>query len=97
MDISKFTVDELESFLALKLKGKVDSPESVASIFKHHKIDGSVFLDLLPSDLQEIMPIIGERKAVNAIVESNQECNTTSSTVSNIIVVGAIKRKFYYR
>jgi len=82
MDIRKFTVDELEAFLTSQLEGKVDSPESVASKFKHHKIDGSFFLDLLPSDLQEITPIIGERKAVNSIIQSNQECTTTCSTVS---------------
>jgi len=97
MDIRKFTVDELEAFLASKLEGKVDSPESVASIFKHHKIDGSVFLDLLPSDLQEIMPIIGERKAINAIIQSNQECTTTCSTVSKTIVAYAVMRNFHYR
>ena len=83
MDIAKCTVDELEAFLTSNLEGRVESPDSVASAFKHHKIDGSAFLKLLPEEIQEIVPIIGERKVVTSIIHSNQESSaiTVSMTI----------------
>ncbi|XP_065893394.1 sterile alpha motif domain-containing protein 3-like, partial [Dysidea avara] len=86
MDIAKCTVDELEAFLTSNLEGRVESPDSVASPFKHHKIDGSAFLKLLPEEIQEIVPIIGERKVVTSIIHSNQESSAITTTK------GAVKR-----
>ena len=65
-----FSVSELSNFIALKLEGKVDSPESLVAVLKDNKITGKMFLNLSPDELREMIPIIGERKIVKEIIDS---------------------------
>lgn len=69
-EIKKYSVDELASFISMKMEGQVDSPDTIALKFKENKITGRIFLDLTLDDLREILPLIGERKAVKSLVDS---------------------------
>ena len=70
LEIQGFSVSELSNFIALRLEGKVDSPESFVAVLKDNKITGKMFLNLSPDELQEMIPIIGERKIVKEIIDS---------------------------
>ena len=79
--IRNYTVNELCDFISVKLEGQVDSSDSIAAKFKENKITGRIFLDLTLDDLREILPLIGERKAVKAIIDS-----FITSVVSRLLV-----------
>lgn len=80
-DVSKFSVSELSAFLDNELQGKVDYPDRVASIFEDNKITGLMFLTLTPEELQELVPLIGERKTVKIVIDSLKEPTNTATTV----------------
>lgn len=90
-EIRKYSVNELGNFISMKLEGQVDSPDSIALKFKENKITGQVFLDLSLDDLREILPLIGERKAVKSLVDSYTtsvvcECRNFTTIHSNSFV-----------
>ena len=85
--VSKFSVSELSTYLDNELQGKVDNPDHIASIFEENKITGLMFLTLTPEELQELVPIIGERKTVKNVIDSLKE-PTTSVTTVRIIKFG---------
>lgn len=62
--VTELSVNELAIFLTNELEGKVDQPESIVSIFKEQKITGLVFLTLTPEELEVLVPILRERKAL---------------------------------
>jgi len=80
-DVSKFSVSELSTYLDNELQGKVDNADHVASIFEENKITGLMFLTLTPEELQELVPIIGERKTVKNVINSLKEPTTSVTTV----------------
>lgn len=67
-EIAKFSVEELYVFLLDELENDVSS-ESLA-IIKSNRINGRIFLELNESDLKEIIPLLGERKAIKNIIDS---------------------------
>lgn len=80
-DVSKYSVDELSSFLTSRLEGKVDAPDSIALKFQENKISGLVFLTLTNEELQELIPVIGDRKQVKCVIDSltEQGCGVVSA------------------
>lgn len=67
-EIAKFSGEELYVFLLDELENDVSS-ESLA-IIKSNRINGRIFLELNESDLKEIIPLLGERKAIKNIIDS---------------------------
>ena len=67
-EVSQFGVEELFSFLLSELETDV-STESL-SVLKRNRVNGKIFLDLEESDLKEIIPLLGERKAIKSIIDS---------------------------
>jgi len=66
-EIKGFTIAELSSFIVSKLIGQIDIPESVVMAIKDNKISGKSFLELTAC---EMIPVIGEQKAVKEILDS---------------------------
>ena len=79
-DISKYSIDELSLFLTSQLEGKVDAPDSIALKFQENKISGLVFLKLTNKELQELIPVIGDRKQVKDVIDAltEQGCGVVS-------------------
>lgn len=69
-EVVKYSVKELGAFLASKLDGKVDSPESVQQKFEENKITGLTFMKLTKDELGELLPVLGERKEVQQILDT---------------------------
>lgn len=80
-DIAKLSVTELADFLLLKLEGEVESPDIIISKLQDNKITGQLFLTLTQNELQELIPTIGDRRAVKTIIDSFQEPSDTTPTV----------------
>ena len=72
------SVNELSAFLENELQGEVDFPDRTASIFQENKITGLMFLTLTAEELQELIPIIGERKVVKSLIDSLKEPTVTT-------------------
>ena len=87
-EMQKYTVNELGDFLSSKLDGKVDSPEYISLKFEENKISGATFLELSADDLLELVPLIGDRKAVKSILDS-----FTTSVVSKLSSLSDISTK----
>jgi len=68
--VAELSVNELAIFLTNELEGKVDHPEPIVSIFKDQKITGLVFLTLTTEQLESLVPILGERKAIINLINS---------------------------
>ena len=81
-DVSKYSVNELSVFLENELQGKVDFPDQTASIFEENKITGLMFLTLTPEELQELLPLIGERRIVKSIIDSLKEPTVTTVRIA---------------
>ena len=77
-DVSTYSVNELSVFLENELQGEVDFPDRTASIFQENKITGLMFLTLTAEELQELIPIIGERKVVKSLIDSLKEPTVTT-------------------
>jgi len=86
-NVSRYSVNELSTFLRSELEGKVDFPDQTASIFEENKITGLMFLTLTPEELQELIALIGERKIVKNIIDSLKEPTATVTTVRTDIWV----------
>lgn len=80
-DIAKLSATELADFLLVKLEGEIEFPDIITSKFKDNKITGQLFLALTHEELKELIPIIGDRRAVKSVIDSFQEPNDTAPTV----------------
>ena len=56
------TAEQLVEYLIAKTGDEVDS--DMLTKFQQQKITGLTFLDLKESDLKDIIPLMGERKAI---------------------------------
>lgn len=81
-EVGKFTTAELSCFIISKLTGKVDTPDTIATVMRENKISGKAFLELNADELREMIPVIGERKAVKELLDS------FSTKVVSLIAVG---------
>jgi len=80
-EVGNFTTAELGCFIISKLTGKVDMPETIATVMRENKISGKTFLQLNADELREMIPVIGERKAVKELLDS------FSTTVVSLIAM----------
>ena len=67
-EVTTFSVEELYIFLLRELEDDVSS-ESLDTM-KTNRISGKIFLNLKESDLKEIIPLLGERKAIKNVIDS---------------------------
>ena len=63
------SVDGVFEYLTRMLDEDVVARESIKA-FRHSKINGESFLELMNDELRELLPVLGERKAVNRLIES---------------------------
>ena len=66
-EVTTFSVEELYIFLLRELEDV--SSESLDTM-KTNRISGKIFLNLKESDLKEIIPLLGERKAIKNVIDS---------------------------
>ena len=66
-EVQGFNVEDVCRLLTNRLGGENDD---VISIFRSNRIDGPAFLELTDDELKELVPILGERKAVKRIMTS---------------------------
>ena len=84
--VAELSVNELAIYLASKLEGRVDDPQSIVSLFKSEKITGLVFLTLTPGELEILVPILGERKTIINLINSlNEDSNEEAVTKVNML------------
>lgn len=70
-EIAELDVHELKEYLVTHLSEEVEQ-ESVG-VIETHKVSGKIFLELDNSDLKEMFPRIGERKAVKGLLEKARQ------------------------
>lgn len=68
-DVLRMSVDGVFEYLTRTLHEDMVARESIEG-FRHTKINGKSFLELTNDDLRELLPVLGERKAVNRLIES---------------------------
>ena len=66
-DFSDYTIDELAKFLLER-----GVCEEVIDNFKKNQVSGRVFLVLTEDDLKELVPIIGQRTEIRAILKQSK-------------------------
>ena len=66
-EIAELDVHELKEYIMTQLKEEVEQ-ESIG-VIETHKVSGKIFLELDDSELKEMFPRIGERKAVKRLLE----------------------------
>lgn len=85
-DIAKLSATELADFLLLKLEGEVECPDIITGKLEDNKISGQLFLTLTNEELKELIPIIGDRRAVKNVIDSFMKPNDTMPTVRLLAV-----------
>ena len=70
-EIAELDVHELKEYLVTHLSEEVEQ-ESVG-VIETHKVSRKIFLELDDSDLKEMFPRIGERKAVKGLLEKARQ------------------------
>lgn len=66
-------VDDLYYWLIEVLnQGGYDMNECIES-FRCNKIDGESFISLTPQELQELVPVIGERKKIQKLMDCREK------------------------
>ena len=71
-EVSQYTASELSEYLKRRLED-TDTVDRVTSCLDFHKING---LTLNPEELQELVPVIGDRKMVKDIIDEIKESST---------------------
>ena len=66
-NVPEFTIDELAEFLSER-----SVREEVIENFRKNKISGGVFLVLTEEDLKELVPLIGERTEIRALLKQRK-------------------------
>ena len=74
-EVSQYTASELSEYLKRRLED-TDTVDRVTSCLDFHKINGLLFLTLNPEELQELVPVIGDRKMVKDIIDEIKESST---------------------
>lgn len=80
-NIQQFNKEELHLYLVDKLGEEIGG--DTLDTFEEQKITGKAFLELDDNDLRELVPLIGERKAVKRLIASFKP-PTTKVSVCNI-------------
>jgi len=68
-DVFRMSVDGVFEYIARTLDEDVVARESIKA-FRHSKINSESFLELTNNELRELLPVLGERKAVNRLIKS---------------------------
>ena len=68
-DVSRISVDGVFEYLAQMLDQDIVARESIEA-FRESRINGESFLELTDDDLRELIPKLGERKAVLRLIKS---------------------------
>ena len=66
-EVEKLTVLELYDWVLGKLEDEVD--EDTVKVLEKNKVNGKSFVDLSESDLKEMFPLLGERKAITRLID----------------------------
>ena len=69
VEILKLTVDGLYGYLRQHLERDTVGSETIEA-FRESRINGESFLELTDEELLEIIPVLGERKAVKRLIDS---------------------------
>lgn len=68
LEILAFSCDQLYTSLLTDLKGELGN-ESIEE-FRFQRINGKAFLELTDDDLRDLVPLVGERKAIQRRINS---------------------------
>ena len=68
VEILAFSCDQLYTWLLTDLKDEVGD-ESIEE-FRFQRINGKAFLELTDDDLRDLVPLVGERKAIQRRINS---------------------------
>ena len=78
------TAEQLVEYLIAKTGDEVDS--DMLTKFQQQKITGLTFLDLKESDLKDIIPLMGERKAILQLQKLTCDNPSTQQTPSFLCI-----------
>ena len=78
-EIAELDVHELREYLVTHLREEVEQ-ESIG-VIETHRVSGKIFLELDDSDLKEMFPRIGERKAVKRLLEKARQKEKVDDSV----------------
>ena len=85
-EVSQYTVSELSEYLKRKLED-MDTVDRVTSCLDIHKINGLLFLTLSPDELQELIPVIGDRKMVKDLIDGIKESSIFKTVRIKFLII----------
>lgn len=85
-EVSQYTVLELSEYVNQKIKD-TDTATRVTSSLDIHKINGLLFLTLDQEELQELIPVIGDRITVKNLIDGIKESSTIKTVrIKDVII-----------
>ena len=70
----------------------MDTVDQVTSCLDIHKINGLLFLTLSPDELQELIPVIEDRKMVKDLIDGIKESSTIKTVRIKFLIIFALFR-----
>ena len=86
-DVSKLSVSELCDWLFEQLENDVGG--DCIQAMQENQVNGRAFVDLTESDLKELCPLLGERKAIQRLVLKLQPQTVLVRLLANLRVISS--------
>ncbi len=68
-EVELLSIAELAQFLEEQLRDRVPQTSNIAASFQANNISGKIFLELTPEELKDLVPLIGDRKEFQRLLD----------------------------